>query len=41
MDWTVFWWVVGAWAAALAIFTVFLWRGHQRRMAGLDRPPSP
>jgi hypothetical protein len=34
MGWTVLWWVIGLWAAALAVFTLVLWRGHQKRMGG-------
>ena len=32
MGWTILWWVLGLWAAALAVFTLALWRGHKRRM---------
>jgi hypothetical protein len=41
LDWSILWWVIAIWAAALAGFTLFLWRGHQKRMGGLDRPPPP
>jgi hypothetical protein len=41
MGWTILWWVLGVWAVALAVFTLFLWRGHQKRMSGLDRLPRP
>jgi hypothetical protein len=32
MDWTILWWVLGVWAAVLAVFTLVLWRQHRRRM---------
>ena len=32
MGWTILCWVLGLWAAALAVFTLALWRGHNRRM---------
>jgi hypothetical protein len=41
MGWMILWWVLGLWAAVLAVFTFVLWRGHRRRMSGLDRLPRP
>src|SRR6185295_18761917 len=32
MGWAILWWVLVLWAAALAVFTLVLWRQHKRRM---------
>ncbi len=37
--WTILGWVLGVWAVSLAAFTLYLWLGHQKRMAELDRRP--
>jgi hypothetical protein len=41
MGWTILCWVLGIWAAVLAVFTLLLRRGHQKRTGRLDRRPLP
>jgi hypothetical protein len=41
MGLTILWWLLALWAAALAVLTIVLWRGHRKRLSGLDRQAPP